>query len=119
MHYETITKLLNIPKVIVVNVLDTNDGSVAWRGDGQQLVSIGSNDMACIWDATNGTLLYQLMIAGDAEVLLNGRDEVIQANDAAWPYLVRMGNNPETGEQMLIPAEVDEIGVVNSDNENR
>jgi len=26
MHYETITKLLNLPKVIVVNVLDANDG---------------------------------------------------------------------------------------------
>ncbi|MDD5285906.1 MAG: NACHT domain-containing protein [Desulfuromonadaceae bacterium] len=89
--------------------------SVAWGSDGRQLASIGNSGMACIWDATNGTLLYQCMIAGDAEVLLNDRDEVIQANDAAWPYLVRMGNNPETGEQMLIPAEVDEIGVVNRD----
>jgi len=26
MHFETITKLLNLPKVIVVNVLDVNDG---------------------------------------------------------------------------------------------
>ncbi|MDU0460501.1 MAG: NACHT domain-containing protein [Geobacteraceae bacterium] len=84
--------------------------SVAWSGDGRQLASIGNSGMACVWDMTDGDLLYQCMIAGDAEVLLNGRDEVIQANDAAWPYLVRMGNNPETGEQMLIPAEVDEIG---------
>jgi hypothetical protein len=50
------------------------------------------------------------MTVGEAEVLLNDRGEVIRANDAAWPYLARMGNNPETGERMWVPAEVSEVG---------
>jgi WD40 repeat protein len=110
--------LIHIWDVVTGTCLMTLQGqqrtinAVAWSSDGQKLASVGRDGTVCIWNATVGTLLYQCVAFGDVVALLNDRGEVIKANDDAWPYLARMGINPETGERMWIPAEIDEIGQV-------